>query len=355
VAGPNERRTLVRRVKDVVRGRAPFRSPSTSHFDDSPVDLRVARHAPVGDRDVPDADVVVATWWETAEWVAALSPSKGAKAYFIQGDDAETPGQPYDRVRATWRMGMHKIAVAPWLVDRIRDESGDDVSLVLNGVDAGQFQAPTRGKQRRPTVGFVYQPLRIKGCDVILRALEIARRRVDELDVRAFGAQPSDPACPLPSWVRFTLRPPQSRIPSLYASCDAWLWGSRVEGFGLPLLEAMACRTPVIATPAGAAPSLLAGGGGRLVPPDDPEAMAQAIVEIVSADDAVWRDLSDRAYATASAHTAERAAERFEFALERAIAPLGLGRPAVPAPPAERAANHPPWWPRWAIPGGHAR
>src|SRR5262245_38770671 len=42
---------------------------------------------PVVDQDVPDADVVVATWWETAEWVAALSPAKGAKVYFIQGHE----------------------------------------------------------------------------------------------------------------------------------------------------------------------------------------------------------------------------------------------------------------------------
>ncbi|HET6582596.1 MAG TPA: glycosyltransferase, partial [Nannocystaceae bacterium] len=187
VAGPNDRRSMLRRVKDVIRRRAPFRLPRARHFETPKgVDLRIVEHAPIIDADVPDADVVVATWWETAEWTAALSRRKGTKCYFIQGDDAETPGQPRDRVRATWRMPMHKIAVAPWLVDRIHAESGDDVSLVLNGVDARQFRAPERGKQRRPTVGFVYQPLRLKGCDVILRALEIARRRIADLEVRAF-------------------------------------------------------------------------------------------------------------------------------------------------------------------------
>src|SRR5829696_1423589 len=34
--------------------------------------------------DVPDADVVLATWWETAEWVWALPREKGVKVHFIQ-------------------------------------------------------------------------------------------------------------------------------------------------------------------------------------------------------------------------------------------------------------------------------
>jgi len=44
----------------------------------------------------------------------------------------------------------------------------------------------------------------------------------------------------------------------------------------LPILEAMACRTPVIGTPAGPAPELLGAGGGILVRPEDPADMAMA-------------------------------------------------------------------------------
>jgi glycosyltransferase involved in cell wall biosynthesis len=56
-----------------------------SHLDGSGVDHQVLdRWRPVTDEDVPDGDIVIATWWETAEWVNALSPSKGAKVYFIQ-------------------------------------------------------------------------------------------------------------------------------------------------------------------------------------------------------------------------------------------------------------------------------
>jgi len=56
---------------------------------------------------------------------------------------------------------------------------------------------------------------------------------------------------------------------------------SRYEGFGLPAAEAMACGTPVIASAAGALPEVIeAGGGGMLVPPEDPEALAKAIATL---------------------------------------------------------------------------
>ena len=71
---------------------------------------QLARHRPVADFDVPDADIVIATWWETAEWVAALSPAKGTKVYFIQGYELFA-GMPSDRLKATWTLPMHKIVV----------------------------------------------------------------------------------------------------------------------------------------------------------------------------------------------------------------------------------------------------
>ena len=81
----------------------------------------------------------------------------------------------------------------------------------------------------------------------------------------------------------------------------------------------MACRTPVIATPAGAAPELITEGGGVLVPPEDPESFAAAIEKVCGLSDSEWRAMSDRARTVASSHTWEHSVPLFEAALELAI------------------------------------
>ena len=84
VARPRPIASLKDKLKSVVNGKGWPIDPNTlpDHFDNVDVDLRVIEsRRPIEDRDVPDADVVIATWWETAPWVAKLSPSKGAKRW----------------------------------------------------------------------------------------------------------------------------------------------------------------------------------------------------------------------------------------------------------------------------------
>lgn len=280
---------------------------------------RIDTYRPITADDVPDADVVIATWWETAEWVAGFPAGKGTKVYFIQHYEAH-PGQDVSRVDATWRLPLHKIVIARWLVDLAREKFGDaNVSYVPNAVDLNQFTAPPRDKQKVPTVGVMYSAVPFKGCDVSLRAYDLARERIPQLRLISFGNRQPIPDLPLPSGADYTMQPPQERIKDIYARCDAWLFASRSEGFGLPLLEAMACRTPVIATPTGAAPELVAAGGGVLVPIEDSRTMAREIERIVRLPHDAWRQMSDTAYATATRYTWNDAADQFETALHQRV------------------------------------
>lgn len=327
VARPNRPPTL----RETLRRLAGRSLPSAaragpSHLDGLDLDVRfVDSHRAVKSADVPDADVIVATWWETAEWVATYPQSKGAKAYFLQHYEAHA-GQPASLVDRTWRLPMHKITISQWLVDLARDHFGDThVSLVPNAVDLQQFQAEPRGKQPVPTVGVMYSVVPFKGCEISLKAVELASRVVPRLRLVSYGYRDPSPELPLPAGSEFTKQPHQYALKDIYGKCDAWLFSSRSEGFGLPLLEAMACRTPVIATPTGAAPEACGGGGGWLVPHDDPGAMARAIEKIAAMPDAAWREMSERAHATASRYTWDDATDLFEAALRRTIERPGRG------------------------------
>jgi alpha-1,3-rhamnosyl/mannosyltransferase len=74
---------------------------------------------------------------------------------------------------------------------------------------------------------------------------------------------------------------PDAHLPLLYQGAEAFILPSLAEGFGLPILEAMACGTPVICSDTTALPEI-AGGAARLVPPLEIEAWKEAIDSVLS-------------------------------------------------------------------------
>ena len=324
VSPPPAAISLGRKLKTLLKENKWPNAPAhlRSHLDGSGVEHHILdRCRPVVEGDVPDGDVVIATWWQTAEWVNALSPRKGAKVYFVQHHEV-FPHLPIERCRATYRMPLHKIVVARWLKEVLRSQYGDDiVDVVPNSVDQTQFFATIRGKQSAPTVGFLYSTVAFKGLDVTLAALQLVRRPIPDLRLIAFGSEQVSASMPLPEGAEFFYSPPQNEIRCLYARCDAWITASRSEGFNLTALEAMACRTPVVATRTGwPEEAVKTGRNGVLVDVDDVTALAKGVEWVLSCSDDEWRELSSHAHATASAGSWEESASMFEKALKRARA-----------------------------------
>jgi glycosyltransferase involved in cell wall biosynthesis len=320
VSTPLPQQTFLDKTKSLLRARGWPRNhePEESYFEGIDVPHHVLEKTrPVVDNDVPDADVVLATFWITAPWVASLSRTKGAKAIFLQGYET-SPGHEHPQMDAAWQLPLHKIVISRWLVDLARERFGDShVHHVPNSVDLEQFHAPERGKQCVPTVGMLYAPIHLKGTDVSVAALESVKKHIPNLRVLAFGATRVSDEYPLPEWIQFVYRPPQSEIRELYAHCDAWLCGSRREGFHLPPLEAMACRCPVVSTRVGGPQDTVEDGkNGFLVSVEDSAALAERLMHVLKLSETEWRQMSDAALETATRYTWDDATTLMENALQ---------------------------------------
>lgn len=280
--------------------------------------------------DVPDADVVVGTWWETMEWIRGWPAAKGRPAYYVQ--HYEVHGGDPERVRATYRQPALKLVIAHWLKRLMAEEFGDPRAvLVPNGLDFDQFDAPPRGRQAHPTVGLMTSHKRWKRTDLAFEAIARVQRRLPDLRVVAFGSNPLTPgqAARRPAHLDFHLRPKQAELRGLYKGCDAWLLPSDLEGFGLPGLEAAACRCPVVATRCGGPEDYIEDGvSGFLVPVGDAGAMGERLEQLLRMPEPAWAAMGEAAHAVARTFTWERAAAIVEQAL---VAYVGQGRSALRA------------------------
>jgi glycosyltransferase involved in cell wall biosynthesis len=160
------------------------------------------------------------------------------------------------------------------------------VDVVPIGTDTDLF-SPDRSVRRVPgrIVTTASADVPLKGLlPLVEAAAKLATERHVELVVVG-SPRPDGPVARaierfnLDGVVRFTGRVTDAELVHELRSAEVAVVPSLFEGFSLPVVEAMACATPVVATTGGALPEV-AGADGRtamLVPPNDPDALATAI------------------------------------------------------------------------------
>ena len=197
---------------------------------------------------IRDADITVATAWPTAYDVNKLNKSKGKKFYFIQHYEIWSGDSKI--VDDSYRLPLNQIVIARWLKELMKDKFGNNnTTLIYNGINLDEFNSHNRVKQSDKVICMMYHDLEWKGFKDGLKAFELVKNKYPNIKLKLFGIkQGSD----IPDYAEFKLNPTREELKEIYSSSDIFLFPSKSEGWGLTVIEAMACGCAVVGTKTGA-------------------------------------------------------------------------------------------------------
>lgn len=175
----------------------------------------------------------------------------------------------------------------------------------------------------------------LKNPEVILRAWPLLPEPIRTAYQIVFFCRRSDPlpaihAAEAAGYARLLVRPPREDLIALYSMADAFVFPSWIEGFGIPILEAMRCGAPVIASATTAIPEVV-GDAGLLVDPEDQATLAQHLARVLG-EPPFAADLRSRGLARAARYTWRHTARLILDCYEQIYAnPTGAMTPRVVA------------------------
>ncbi|MFA5162294.1 MAG: glycosyltransferase family 4 protein [Elusimicrobiales bacterium] len=271
---------------------------------------------------IPDADVVIASTWESAFSVAKLNPSKGRKAYFVQHYEAMELWNDQDcwdlasgkhsngndiiasmaqiipenskllrykkMVDASYGLPLAKFTTSAMLERMITNVfKQTSFGRVPIGNNFKMFY-PDGEKANRNVILLPFRGNGWKGNSDTIKALDILRRKRSDFTVILYGPPELKEAAP--TWVDFKCSPTDSELRRLYSCADIFVSPTWVEGWCSPPMEAMSCGTACVATNVGAVSEYAEHGKtAMLVEPRNPAGIAEAIELLL--DDKSKRDM----------------------------------------------------------------
>ena len=198
----------------------------------------------VCDREIKNADIVIATWWTTVLEMGKLSASKGKKINLIQGYENWIGHE--DELHSSYNMNNTiNIVVATYLKKIVEQHTNNPTLLIPNAIDSDKYKVTIPIESRNAyTVCMMYSIQKIKGSEYGLEALKQLKNMYPLLKVELFGicAEPDG----LPDWIKF-YRDPDDLV-NIYNHNSIFIANSLTEGMALTPMEAMFCGCACILT-----------------------------------------------------------------------------------------------------------
>lgn len=234
---------------------------------------------------IPDADILMATAWQTADFSAALPDSKGEKFYFVQHHESLWTRKK-SKAEATYQMPFKKMVISTWLKDILKEQYQQEAEVLVTPVNQNSFFKEDGNGKRAVRVCMLHHDYDWKGYKDAIQAIKKVQSENCKIELVVFGEKLPDPA-PLYEEAGFKFeyhyRPTGEALRKIYSSCGTFLCSSWYEGLGMPAMEAMMCGTALVTTDTGGSRDYAIHKETALVSPiKDPETLAKNLIQVLT-------------------------------------------------------------------------
>lgn len=218
----------------------------------------------------------------------------------------------------TYRLDLECVTNSTWTTKMIREHCDLNSTVAPLGVDTKIFHSIHSIEEKRgeaPLVMTIGNANPVKRFDLFLEMMKLLQPRINSKAL----VPTHDSSLPKPQGISVEVVSPKSdfELAALYSKASVFVSTSAWEGFGLPLLEAMACGTPVVTTDSGGIRDFCEDGFNcRIVQSATAEELAEAVAEIHSNRDLEFR-LIQNGLATARQWPWDRLVASFDALLQR--------------------------------------
>lgn len=251
----------------------------------------------INNKELENADVIMASAWVTAFDIEKLSNNKGEKYYFIQGYevwDNEKLG------RDSYSLPLKKIVISEWIKKKLVTEcgcKGNEIVIVNNGIDTNKFNNTQKQYEGERCIECLMldHKLRQKGTREGLEVFNKAKEVFPNIKLSMFGVSRTSE---VPEWVEYYQDPNQDTLINLYRKADVFIFPSLEEGWGLTPIEAMACKCAVVGTKVGCMLDIgIDGENVMLSDPGDIDSMVKDLVAVLTNPE-LRKKISEEGYKT---------------------------------------------------------
>lgn len=194
---------------------------------------------------IRNANITIATAWPTAIDVYKLNKYKGKKIYFIQ-DYEIWSGRTTD-VDKSYMLDLNRLVISKKLNCILKNKFSVDSNIIYNGLDSDEFILGEKIINTKKTILMLYNEAPNKGTN---EGISVLKRIYKKYDTRIilFGAKVSKS---IPKEFEFYENPSRTLLMNLYRESDIYVFPSKNESWGLPVMEAMANKCAVVGNKVG--------------------------------------------------------------------------------------------------------